>query len=164
VTGHVAATRVVEGTPDEVFALITDPARLPEWNSAITAVVHQPERLEVGVEWVVEMHALGRSWHSRSVVETLDPVGGCFAYRSVTDDGNPSHALWTWVVADHPQGALVTVAAELHPQTFWRRVLFVHIRSRQLRRRELPSSLAALCAATFQPPGARVRTEIGDHP
>ena len=163
-TGYVSASAIVDATPDDVFAAITDPGQLPEWNAAITAVVHQPERLEVGAEWVVEMHALGQSWHSRSVVETLDPVAGCFAYRSVTDDGNPSHALWTWVVAGHPQGTVVTVAGELHPETFWRRTLFVHIRSRQLTRRELPSSLAALAAAVNPTSDAQVRPDPGDHP
>jgi uncharacterized protein YndB with AHSA1/START domain len=161
-TGHVTASRIVDAPADVVFAAVTDPARLPDWNTAITGVVQHPQRLEVGAEWVVEMHALGRSWHSRSVVETLDPGAGCFAYRSVTDDGNPSQALWTWVVADHPQGALVTVAGELHPRTFWRRALFVHIRSHQLRRSELPSSLAALGAATRQPPDGLVRSDTGD--
>ncbi len=160
-TGYVSATGIVDARPESVFDAITDPAGLPEWNTAITAVIQQPERLEVGAEWVVEMHALGQSWHSRSVVETLDPAAGCFAYRSVTDDGNPSYVLWTWMVADHPYGAVVTVAGELHPLTFWRRVLFVHFRSRQLRRTELPASLAALGAAT-NPPGTLARSDIGD--
>ena len=152
--GRVSASRVVDAPPDDVFATITDVARLPEWNTAITAVIEQPERHQVGVRWIVEMHALGRTWHSRSVVETLDPIGRCFAYRSVTDDGNPSYALWTWVVTDHADGALVTVAGELHPLTFWRRLLFVHIRSRQLAHTELVRSLAALEAAAKSSEGA----------
>jgi uncharacterized protein YndB with AHSA1/START domain len=143
-TTSVSASRVIEASPDDVFSTITDVARLPEWNEAITALIQRPERVEVGAQWVVEMHALGRTWHSRSIVETLDPIGRCFAYRSATDDGNPSFALWTWIVAGQPDGALVTVASELHPHTFWRRVLFVRIRSRQLARTELVSSLGAL--------------------
>ena len=95
------------------------------------------------------------------MVETLDPTGRCFAYRSVTDDGNPSYALWTWVVADHPDGALVTVAGELHPLTFWRRVLLVRIRSRQLAHTELVHSLAALEAAAKRSTGARPGTNTG---
>lgn len=146
-TSRFSVSRTVGVTADDVFATITDLARLPEWNAAITAVVQQPDRLEVAAEWTVEMHALGQTWHSRSVVEALDPVGRCFAYRSVTDDGNPSYALWTWVVADHPDGALVTVASELHPLTFWRRVLLVRVRSRQLAHTEVTRSLAALAIA-----------------
>jgi uncharacterized protein YndB with AHSA1/START domain len=160
-TAHVSASRVIGASPDHVFETITDVARLPEWNQAIIGVVQTPAQLQVGAEWIVEMHALGRTWHSRSVVETLDPVGRCFAHRSVTDDGNPSYALWTWVVAEHPAGALVTVAAELHPHTLWRRVLLVHIRSRQLARAELPSSVAALESATDRGLATPDRFETG---
>lgn len=161
-TGRVSASCITDTSPDDVFDTITDVARLPEWNAAITAVVEQPERLEVGAQWVVEMHALGRTWHSRSVVETIDRTGRCFAYRSVTDDGNPSYACWTWVVADGPDGTLVTVAGELHPRTFWRRVLLVRIRSRQLARTELIDSLNALEAAATRSPSALPGTNTGD--
>jgi len=152
-TGHASASRVVDAAPDDVFNIITDIARLPDWNDAVTAVIERPDQLDVGTPWVVEMHALGQTWHSRSELETFEPATRCFAYRSVTDDGNPSYALWTWVVADHPDGALVTVACELHPLTFWRRVLLVRIRERQLARTELPHSLAALDAVSKRPPG-----------
>jgi len=37
----------------------------------------------------------------------------------------------------YPDGALATVASDLHPLTFWRRVLFIRIRSRQLAHTEL---------------------------
>lgn len=160
-TGRVSASRTIDASPHDAFSSITDLSRLPEWNAAITALIEQPERVEVGAQWVVEMHALGQTWNSRSVVETLDPIGRCFAYRSVTDDGNPSYALWTWVVTDHPEGTLVTVAVELHPHTFWRRVLLVRIRSRQLARTELVNSLAALEAAAQRSTGALPGTNTG---
>jgi uncharacterized protein YndB with AHSA1/START domain len=163
-TAHISASRIINASPDDVFTTVTDVARLPEWNAAISAVIHQQEDLDIGAEWVVEMHAFGQTWHSRSVIESIDPSGRCFAYRSVTDDGNPSYALWTWIVADHPDGALVTVAGELHPHTFWRRVLLVHIRSRQLAHTELTSSLAALGVAANHAPAAPVRSDIGDPP
>ncbi len=151
-TSHASASRVVAASPDDVFDTITDIARLPDWNDAITSVLERPDHLDVGAQWVVAMHALGQRWHSRSAVEVFDTVGRCFAYRSATDDGNPSHALWTWVVADRADGALVTVACELHPRSFWRRALLVRIRSRQLARTELPGSLAALeVAARLSP-------------
>lgn len=143
-TARVSISRILAAPADDVFATITDVAQLPQWNAAITGVIQQPDRLEAGAEWIVEMHAFGRTWHSRSVVEALDPNGGCFAYRSMTDDGNPSYALWTWFVAEHPDGSLVTVAAEFHPHTFWRRVLLMRIRCRQLARAELVHSLVAL--------------------
>ena len=160
-TARVSASRIMDASPDDVFGTVTDLARLPEWNTAITAVIQRPQQLEVGAHWVVEMHALGQTWQSRSVVETHDSIGRCFAYRSVTDDGNPSYALWTWEVAGHPEGALVTVAGELHPRTFWRRVLLVRIRSRQLARTELIHSLGALEEAAKRSTSARPGTSTG---
>jgi uncharacterized protein YndB with AHSA1/START domain len=153
-TGHVSASRIIDASADEVFRIVTDTARLPEWNRAITAVIDRPDRITVGDQWIVEMRALGQRWHSRSEVEVLDPTGRCFAYRSATDDANPSYALWTWVVADHPAGALVTIACELHPATFWRRALLVRIRSRQLAHTELMESLVALEAMAQRSTGA----------
>ena len=143
-TGRISASRILDASADDVFSVVTDISRLPEWNAAITAVIEQPDQLKPCAEWIVEMHALGQRWRSRSVVEALDPTGRCFAYKSVTDDGNASYALWTWLVADHTNGALVTVACELHPRTFWRRTLLVRIRSRQLAHTELIHSLTAL--------------------
>ena len=145
------ATRFVAAAPGNVFALITAPERLPEWNDAIVRVVDAPQQLRVGAEWVVQLSALGQSWPSRSTVLVLDPETRHFAYRSQTDDGNPSYAEWTWHVADAPGGCAVTVGLALHPATFWRRVLLARVRAWQLRRREIPASLGALAerAATM---------------
>ncbi len=106
-------TAVLDGAPDMVFRKITDIARLPEWNAAMTKVVEAPAELEPGAEWVVEFHALGQRWRSRSRVEQLDAEARRFAYRSWTDDGNPSYASWSWEVAEDPAGSRVTVAWEL---------------------------------------------------
>lgn len=145
------ASTVVPAAPDAVFATLTNISGLPAWNAAMTSVVDQPAKLEVGAEWVVEFHALGQSWRSRSTVEELDAIGRRFAYRSGTDDGNPSYARWRWDVTDDPAGSRVTVTWELHPVTFWRRMLLARIRARQLARTEIPTSLAALAAVATQP-------------
>jgi uncharacterized protein YndB with AHSA1/START domain len=141
------ASAVIGAPPDEVFATITDISGLPSWNSVITRVVEPPEELVAGAEWVVELRAMGQRWRSRSTLVDVDPVGRRFAYRSATDDGNPSWADWEWTVADDPGGSRVTVALDLHPVTFWRRVLFAKVRARQLARTELPRSLATLANA-----------------
>ena len=65
---------------------------------------------------------MGQSWRSRSRLEELDRERRVFTYRSGTDDGNPSYALW-------------------------RKVLLGPVRHRQLRRSEVPASIAALEAA-----------------
>lgn len=148
-TGSAHASTVVAANADAVFRTLTDITRLPEWNDAMTAVIEQPDRLETGAVWVVEFHALGQTWRSRSVVEEIDVAGRRFTYRSGTDDGNPSYARWTWEVNDDGAGSHVTVTWELHPVTFWRRVLLARIRARQLARTEIPGSLAALTRAVL---------------
>src|SRR5262245_43316271 len=145
-------TARIDADPDAVFAVLVDPSRLPEWNRAIRRVVHAPSALVTGAEWVVELHVLGRTWHSRSRVLGIDPVARTFSHRSQTDDGNPSYADWAWAVTGHPNGgSLVTVSFELAPRTFWRRALFVHVRGRQLATQELPRSLSVLSAAARAP-------------
>ena len=143
-----ALTSSVDASPEDVFNVLVDPARLPDWNRAIRRVVEAPSVLTADAEWVVELHVLGRTWHSRSRVLRLDPVARTFTHRSQTDDGNPSYADWTWTVTSQPNGgSLVSVSFELAPKTFWRRVLFVHVRRRQLATQEVPRSLDRLAAA-----------------
>ena len=137
------ATRFVSADPEVVFDLLTSPGRLSEWNRAIVRTVDAPPQLEQGSAWVVELHALGQSWPSRSTVTLLDRSTRRFAYRSQTDDGNPSHADWNWQVADSGGGSDLTVTVDLHPVTFWRRMLLARIRARQLRR-EMRDSLEQL--------------------
>ena len=146
------ASGTVAADPDVVFATVTDIAALPSWNAVMTRVVEQPPALEPGAQWVVEFHALGQTWHSRSRVEEIDTTARRFVYQARTDDGNPSFAQWRWQVKPDPKGSRVTVAYELHPATCWRRVLLAHVRARQLSRRELPASIQALTLA------ARART------
>ena len=145
------ATQVISADPDDVFRLLTEPLRLPEWNRAIVRFVEGPELLTTGCQWVVELSALGQSWPSRSTVVELDSPTRRFAYRSQTDDGNPSYADWVWQVDNASDGCSVTVSFALHPATFWRRVLLSKVRGRQLRRHELPQSLRALASLATIP-------------
>jgi hypothetical protein len=85
----------------------------------------------------------GRRWLSRSRLEVIDAEGGRFEYRSQTDDRNPSFARWQWQVEPAGEGCWVTVDWDLHPATFWRRVLLARVRNRQLAG-EVAASLAAL--------------------
>jgi uncharacterized protein YndB with AHSA1/START domain len=138
-------TTQVDASPALVFARLTDIARLPEWNHAITEVVEQPSQLGPGAVWKVRLHALGQSWVSKSTLIELDESQRRLRYRSQTDDGNRSYADWEWTVQPDGAGAQVTVAVELHPLTFWRRHLLVHIRRPALRK-EMHASLTALSA------------------
>jgi uncharacterized protein YndB with AHSA1/START domain len=121
-------TAVIEAPPDDVFAVITDIDHLPDWNAEIPRVLESPAALEVGTQWLVEIHALGTHWNSRSQVVELDRSRRRFAYRSVSDDGNPSFADWTWDVADDPAGSRVTAEVHVNPRTFWRKHLLSTLR------------------------------------
>lgn len=140
-------TRRLAVDPDTAMRTITDLRRLPEWNAGITKVLEVPDDLTPGCEWVVTVAALDQTWPSRSRLEVLDLGAREFRYRSATDDGNPSYAGWTWRVTERPGGCEVHVTWEIHPRTFWRRVLFAPIRRRQLASSEVPASLAGLAAA-----------------
>jgi hypothetical protein len=128
---------------EQLFAVVTDVDRLPEWNSIIRDVVERPSVLARDAEWVVELSAMGNTWRSRSRVLEHDVAALRFAYRSRTDDGNPSYGDWCWQVVGDQGGSRVTVTWDLHPQTFWRRVLLAPVRNRQLKR-EVRASLRAL--------------------
>jgi hypothetical protein len=142
-----SASTCVDGSPAAVFARVTDIASLPEWNAAIAEVLEQPHQLISGSVWKVRFHALGQSWVSKSTLVELDEAERRFCHRSQTDDGNPSYADWEWNVTPDGAGARVTVVVELHPLTFWRKYLLVHLRRVALRR-EMKASLVALSALT----------------
>lgn len=141
-----SAEHRIEAPADRVFAAVTDIGRLPEWNDLMAEVVERPPVLARGAVWRIRMRSGALTWVSRSEVRTYDAVARRFAYRSATDDGNPSFAEWTWEVRpDGPGACVVRVSWTLRPETFWRRALLVRVRSRALRR-EVPASLRALAA------------------
>jgi uncharacterized protein YndB with AHSA1/START domain len=125
-------TVVIEASPEAVFDQITDLDRLPEWNREIREVREQPAALVPGAQWVVEIHSMGTHWPSRSSVVEIDRDKGLFAYKSQSDDGNPSVATWVWRITPHERGCEVHLAASVRPKTFWRRHRFSKIRGRIL--------------------------------
>ena len=133
----------IDASPTAVLERLTDVAMLPEWNRAITEVLQLPAELGPGSVWKVRLHALGRSWVSTSTLVELDETRGRFRHRSQSDDGNPSYADWEWTVQPDGPGARVTVTVALHPLTFWRKYLLVHLRRPALRK-EMQASLIAL--------------------
>jgi uncharacterized protein YndB with AHSA1/START domain len=136
----------ISATPERVFRLVADPSKLPSWNSAIVEVTEGPACLDLGSVWKVRIRALGRSWISKSQVTTLDPASGHFAYRSQSDNGNPSYADWDWQIEPDNDGSRVTVGVDLNPTTFWRKHFLVHLRRPALRK-EIAESLESLRAA-----------------
>jgi hypothetical protein len=69
-------------------------------------------------------------------------------YRSGTDDGNPSYAIWRWEVAEVESGCEVRFSWDLHPVTLWRPHLLAKVGSRQLRRTEVPAALSRMTDVT----------------
>jgi hypothetical protein len=120
--------RLAAPAPD-VFDLLVDVDRLPDWNEHVDHVIESPTgALEEGIEWVVEMHAMGSRWPSRAQALRVDPAAGAFEHRSVTDDGNPSYVLWSWQVTPSGKGTTLTVTWAVHPRSFWRKLLLARVR------------------------------------
>ncbi len=142
-----SASRYVAAPPDDVFRLITDVSRLPEWNERMTGVVETPPELMSGSEWVVGFHIGGKRFNSRSVVVELDPGRRRFVHRSKPDDENPSHTLWMWTVEPAGSGSRVTLGWDLRPATPLRKLLAAPMRAWQIPRQDAPRSLAALAYA-----------------
>jgi uncharacterized protein YndB with AHSA1/START domain len=144
---HGRTVTRIESTPGAVFDLITDIARLPEWNRAIEAVLERPPALAVGEQWIVKMHPPHTpSWGSVSRAETIDRRGLRFAYETRNTDGNPSYTKWAWTLVDLDGGTQVTVTWDVYLKTFDRRVLAGPLRKRQLER-EVAGSLASMAGA-----------------
>jgi uncharacterized protein YndB with AHSA1/START domain len=131
---NLTATTVIDAPAAEVFERITDIAHLPDWNLEIPRVIERPAALGVGAQWVVQIHALKSHWNSRSTVTELDRERGRFAYRSQSDDGNPSHADWRWDVIAEGGVTRVTVSVAAHPKTRFRRLIASRIRPRGLQK------------------------------
>jgi uncharacterized protein YndB with AHSA1/START domain len=139
-----SATFDMAAAPADVFAVITDAQRLPEWNRCIAALIDAPPSLDVGSQWIVQMHVprFGR-WKSISTVDDLQPETLNFSYRSKRVDNNPTDALWHWQLTPIDAGTRVDVSWEGHPRTFVRKMLAAPVRSRQLPN-EVDASLHSL--------------------
>jgi uncharacterized protein YndB with AHSA1/START domain len=143
---HGCTSGHVEAPPDEVFDLITSVDRLPEWNACIAKVLEPRTGLEEGAQWVVEMNVHGMRWPSRSTLIECDRGARRYTYRSQSDDGNPSFALWTWELSPADGGGTdVTLRWNFNPRTFWRKAILVRIRNRQSRH-ETHASMRAMQA------------------
>src|SRR4051812_17722456 len=76
---HGSAAVLLDASPDEVFAALTDVERLAEWNAKVHHVVEgAPGPLAEDSEWVIEMRAMGTRWPSRARATTVDAAAGRF--------------------------------------------------------------------------------------
>ncbi|MEO7428285.1 MAG: SRPBCC family protein [Acidimicrobiales bacterium] len=128
------ATTTFDAPRDLVFRTITNIVRLPDWNAEIAKVIEVGPDLTTGAEWVVEIRAMHTHWTSRSTVLEIDADQGRFAYRSQSDDGNPSYADWRWVLSEVDGRCRVNVSVSTHPRTLFRKAIASRIRPAGLRR------------------------------
>jgi Polyketide cyclase / dehydrase and lipid transport len=141
---HGIETIELSRTPSEVFDLLVDVEQLPGWNAHVHHVITPPDRpLAEGVEWVIQMRAMGTKWPSRARALTVDRAGMHFEHRSCSDDGNPTYGLWSWQVVPTPGGCQLTVSWTVHPRSFWRKLLLARLR-RPVLADEVRASLAGL--------------------
>jgi uncharacterized protein YndB with AHSA1/START domain len=134
----------LSASASDVFDLLVDVDRLPEWNAHIHHVIERPQRpLAEGVEWVIQMRAMGGRWPSRARALSVDRTALSFEHRSCSDDGNSSYALWSWRVSPGELGSTLTVTWAAHPRSFWRRLLIARVR-RPLLAAEVRASLAGI--------------------
>lgn len=146
--GSVSTDLEVDG--DVVFALVTDVARLPEWNDRIETLESPAGELGVGDRWTVRVHLPGKRFASVSEVLELDRGERRFIHRSKPDDDNPSHTVWSWTVEPAGPGACtVHVSWSLEPRTASRRLVAV-MRGRMLRS-EVARSIEQLGVAAGAP-------------
>ncbi len=141
--GGTETAELSSSAPD-VFDLLVDVDRLPEWNAHVHHVIERPGRpLAEGVEWVIQMRAMGGRWPSRARALVVDRAALSFEHRSCSDDGNPSYALWAWRVSPGEHGSTLTVTWAVYPRSFWRKVLFARAR-RPLLAEEVKASVAGM--------------------
>lgn len=141
--GGTETVQLSASAPD-VFDLLVDVDRLPEWNAHVHHVIKWPKGpLAEGVEWVIQMRAMGGRWPSRTRALIVDRAALSFEHRSCSDDGNPSYALWSWRVSPGEHGSTLTVTWAAYPRSFWRKLLFARVR-RPLLAAEVRASLAGM--------------------
>jgi uncharacterized protein YndB with AHSA1/START domain len=141
---HGTAGVVLDASPQQVFAVLVDVARLPEWNAKVHHVIELPGGpVAEDSEWVVQMRAMGTRWPSRSHATVVDAQGCRFEHTSRTDDGNPSYSMWSWEVRPDICGSELTVTWAMYVRTFGRRTFAAPLRKPRLEA-EVRTSLAGL--------------------
>lgn len=110
----ISATATVAASPDQVFELLTDPARHAEFDATgMVGLPATPARLtRVGQVFVMNMtyrdgdHV--EHYQSDNHVCALDP-GRAVAWATATHGGTPLGWLWRYEVEPEAEGAAVTV-------------------------------------------------------
>ncbi|MDO5093177.1 MAG: SRPBCC domain-containing protein [Propionibacteriaceae bacterium] len=100
----------VPATPDEVWALLADPARMPEWEPGTGAVDGVPAVLEAGVSWV--SHA--RLERPDGTTLRINPKRRT-AWARLVDIERPLRIEWLFSWPDVPTSNTRRVSIQLEP-------------------------------------------------
>jgi uncharacterized protein YndB with AHSA1/START domain len=85
---------VVDGSPEEVWKVVSDPRNLPRWNRYIRAVHDVPgDGLRPGSRYWTELGGLGVTFRIRAEVEEVDPP----RYARVRLSGPVDAVVRTWI-------------------------------------------------------------------
>lgn len=88
----------VEASPEDVWAIVSDPSNLPRWNKHIHAVHDLPENgLQAGSKYWTEMGGFGARFRVKAEVLEVRPP----RYSRVRLSGPVEATVQTWV---HPAG------------------------------------------------------------
>ncbi len=102
----VSASRVVEATPEEIFELIVDPARQPEWDGNANLGSAEPGQRVRATGDVFTMTLTGGQVRENHIVDFEE--GRRIAWRPADVGAEPAGHEWRWELEPHDGGTLVT--------------------------------------------------------
>lgn len=99
---ELRAETTIAAPPEQVWALLTDFARMPEWSPELVRMLPlKPGGLRVGQWYLGVNRRKAVVWPTRSVVAVLEPG------RSVAWDTRSSGARWIWELSPDAAGTRV---------------------------------------------------------
>ena len=99
---ELRAETTIAAPPEQVWALLTDFARMPEWSPELVRMLPlKPGGLRVGQWYLGVNRRKAVVWPTRSVVAVLEPG------RSVAWDTKSSGARWIWELSPDAVGTRV---------------------------------------------------------
>jgi uncharacterized protein YndB with AHSA1/START domain len=111
----------VDATPDEVWRLITDVRRHPEYAGpkSITKVIDFDDTLHVGARWISHEKFGPQKFDAPSEVTTLDPGHefGWVSYPPMKEQnrGDGGKVYWSYTVSPEPDGTRLTHHMQVLP-------------------------------------------------
>ena len=103
----ISVSRVIDAPAEEIFAVLTLPARHPEFDASGTVVSGTDQRIQkVGDVFVMNMHAeaLGGDYKMENHVTGLDP-NKLIAWKPCQEGTPVEDNGWEWLYELEPQGS-----------------------------------------------------------